>query len=40
MRIIRQIETALALRTKRGGAGADDELKRWGYAVADYEIVR
>ena len=39
MRIIRQIETALALRAK-AGASAGDELKRWGYAMVEYEIVR
>ena len=39
MRIVRQIETALALRAK-AGAAAGDELKRWGYATVEYEIVR
>lgn len=37
MRMIRQIETALGSRTRGSG---DDELKMWGYAMADYEIVR
>jgi hypothetical protein len=36
---IRQIETALALRNK-AGLSAGDELKRWGYATVEYEIVR
>jgi len=39
MRIVRQIETALALRAKAGVAGGD-ELKRWGYSTVEYEIVR
>jgi hypothetical protein len=39
MRIVRQIETALALRTKTGAA-AGEELKRWGYATVEYEILR
>jgi secreted trypsin-like serine protease len=39
MRLIRQIETALNARG-RAGATRADELKRWGYAVAAYEIVR
>lgn len=37
MCLIRQIETALGARTRSGIAPAD-ELKRWGYAVAEYEI--
>ena len=50
MRLIRQIELAIALRARSGGGAAGggvalggataDELERWGYAVADYEIVR
>jgi secreted trypsin-like serine protease len=36
MRVIRQVEMALSLRTRSG----EDELKRWGYAVGEYEIVR
>lgn len=39
MRLIAQIEAALGARTRAGTSPAD-ELKRWGYAVADYEIVR
>jgi secreted trypsin-like serine protease len=39
MRLIRQIEGALAARG-RAGVGSGDELKRWGYALAEYEIVR
>jgi secreted trypsin-like serine protease len=39
MRILRQIELALAARA-RGGAAERDELKRWGYAKASYEIVK
>jgi secreted trypsin-like serine protease len=39
MRLIRQIATALNTRTRAGGAGAD-ELRRWSYAVVEYEIVR
>ena len=39
MRLIRQIETALSTSTRTGRAEAD-ELKRWSYAVIDYEIVR
>ena len=37
MRMIRQIETALGSSTRGGG---DDELKKWGYTMAEYEIVR
>jgi secreted trypsin-like serine protease len=39
MRIIRQIEIALASRTRAEGSGSD-ELKHWGYATVEYEIVR
>jgi hypothetical protein len=39
MRIIRQIETAVASRTK-AGVSSGEELKRWGYATVEYEIVR
>jgi secreted trypsin-like serine protease len=39
MRLIQQIETALASRTRAGRSGTD-ELQRWGYAVVDYEIVK
>ena len=39
MRLIRQIETALRQRAKTG-VGVADELRRWGYAVAEYEIVK
>jgi hypothetical protein len=39
MRIIRQIEAALSLRAK-AGVSAGEELKRWGYAMVEYEIVR
>jgi hypothetical protein len=39
MRIIRQIEVALAARARTGG-GDRDELKRWGYALTSYEIVK
>lgn len=39
MRLIRQIETALSLSGDPGGAPRD-ELNRWGYAMAEYEIVR
>lgn len=37
MRLIRQIEAALASGAEPIAA---DELKRWGYGLADYEIVR
>jgi len=39
MRIIRQIEVALS-RGARSGGSERDELKRWGYAIASYEIVK
>jgi secreted trypsin-like serine protease len=39
MRLIRQIETALDAGAGDGAAGASD-LRRWGYALAEYEIVR
>jgi hypothetical protein len=39
MRIIRQIEVALS-RGARSGVSEGDELKRWGYAIASYEIVK
>lgn len=39
MRVIRQVEAALAARDKSASPGADG-LSRWGYAVAEYEIVR
>lgn len=39
MRLIAQIEAALATRT-RSGATPADELQRWGYAVTEYEITR
>ena len=39
MRIIRQIEVALAARARAGGNDRD-ELKRWGYALTSYEIVK
>jgi secreted trypsin-like serine protease len=39
MRIIRQIEVALAQRARTGG-GERDELTRWAYAIASYEIVK
>jgi len=38
MRIIRQIDTTLGARP--GGSADAEELKRWGYALAEYEIVR
>ena len=38
MRIVRQIERALALPARTGGESG--ELRRWGYAIIDYEIVR
>ena len=39
MRIIRQIELALAARARAGGSERD-ELQRWGYALTHYEIVK
>jgi secreted trypsin-like serine protease len=39
MRLIRQIDSVLAIRI-RAGATAQQEIKRWGYAIAEYEIVR
>jgi secreted trypsin-like serine protease len=39
MRIIRQIEVALGARARAGGSDRD-ELKRWGYALTSYEIVK
>jgi hypothetical protein len=39
MHLVRQIEKALA-KGGRAGAGSGDELKRWGYALVEYEIVR
>ena len=39
MRIIRQIEVALAARARAGGSERD-ELQRWGYALTRYEIVK
>ncbi len=39
MRILRQIEVALSLRARSGGSERD-ELKRWGYAITSYEIVK
>jgi hypothetical protein len=39
MRIIRQIETAVTMRTK-DGIGRANELERWGYSMSAYEIVR
>jgi secreted trypsin-like serine protease len=39
MRIIRQIEVALTVRARSGGSDRD-ELKRWGYALTSYEIVK
>jgi hypothetical protein len=39
MRLIRQIESVLAIRI-RAGATAQQELQRWGYAIAEYDIVR
>lgn len=38
MRLIRQIELALSAGTRAGG-GSEPQ-KHWGYAIADYEIVR
>jgi hypothetical protein len=38
MRLIRQIETALGSRGRAADAGGD--LKRWGYAMVEYDIVR
>jgi Trypsin/Domain of unknown function (DUF4384) len=39
MRLIRQIEVALAARARAGGSERD-ELQRWGYALTRYEIVK
>jgi hypothetical protein len=39
MRLIRQIEVALAARARTVGSERD-ELQRWGYAVTRYEIVK
>src|SRR5262245_48365948 len=39
MRIIRQIELALAARARAGGSERD-ELQRWSYALTRYEIVK
>lgn len=39
MRLLAQIEAALGARTRSSTSPAD-ELKRWGYAVTEYEIVR
>jgi Domain of unknown function (DUF4384) len=39
MRILRQIEVALSMRGRSGGSERD-ELKRWGYAITSYEIVK
>ena len=39
IRLIRQIEAALLTRS-RSGIDRAGELKRWSYAVSDYEIVR
>ena len=39
MRLIRQVETALTPRG-RSGSTAADELNRWAYTIAEYEIVR
>jgi secreted trypsin-like serine protease len=38
MRILRQIEVALSSRVRSGSER--DELKRWGYAISSYEIVK
>ncbi len=38
MRVIRQIETEIDARSK-SAATPSDELKRWAYAVTDYEIM-
>jgi secreted trypsin-like serine protease len=38
MRVIHQVETALA--SPAGSAARSRELERWGFAVAEYEIVR
>jgi hypothetical protein len=41
MRVIRQIETAIAARSGSvGDGGTRAELKRWGYQVVEYEIVK
>ena len=40
MRLIRQIETALGSRGRAADAGGGSDLKRWGYAMVEYEIVR
>lgn len=39
MRLIRQIEVALAARARTGGSERD-ELQRWGYALTRYEIIK
>jgi secreted trypsin-like serine protease len=39
MRLIAQIETALTPPT-RAGTSITDALKRWGYAIVEYEIVK
>lgn len=39
MRLIGQIEAAITSRSRGGQVGAD-ELKRWGYKLSEYEIVR
>jgi Trypsin/Domain of unknown function (DUF4384) len=39
MRVIRQIEVALAARARSGGSERA-ELQRWGYALTRYEIVK
>jgi secreted trypsin-like serine protease len=40
MHLIRQVEKTLQSRARSGGGAASDELKRWGYAVTEYEIVK
>ena len=40
MRVIRQIETAIAARARAVGASPTAELARWGYQVVEYEIVK
>jgi secreted trypsin-like serine protease len=39
MRLVRQIEAALTSSARAGGSTGDG-LKRWGYAIVEYEIVR
>ncbi len=39
MRVIRQIERAIAARGSAGGSGSAAELAEWGYQLVEYEIV-